>query len=93
MKTLQRWCAVVWLAIVLGVGAAAAQQPKPQEEWISINELPAQDQLPAAPLLISAYAFVLVALFFYVFSVARRLTKVQQEISQLDSTIKQGHKG
>ena len=92
MKTLQRWCAVVGLSIVLGVGAAA-QQPKPQEEWISINELPAQDQLPAAPLLISAYAFVLVALFFYVFSVARRLTKVQQEISQLDSTIKQGHKG
>ena len=92
MRTLQRWCAVVWLSIVLGI-VAAAQQPPPQDEFIPISELPAQDQLPAAPLLITAYAFVLVALFLYVFSVARRLTNVQQELNRLDATIKQGHKG
>jgi CcmD family protein len=82
----------VWLLIVWGI-VVAAQQPTPQDEFIPISELPAQDQLPAAPLLITAYAFVLVALFLYVFSVARRLTNVQQELSRLDSTIKQGNKG
>jgi CcmD family protein len=62
MKTLKRWCALVWLSA-------------------------------AAPLLIGAYAFVMAVLFLYVLSVARRLTNVQQEISRLDSAIKQGHKG
>jgi CcmD family protein len=91
MRTLQRWCAVVWLSIVWGI-VVAAQQPTPKDEWIPLSELPAQDQLPAAPLLIAAYAFVLVALFLYVFSVARRLTNVQQELNRLDAAIKQGNK-
>ena len=49
--------------------------------------------MPAAPLLIGAYAFVMAVLFLYVVSVARRLTTVQQEITRLDSAIKQGNKG
>jgi CcmD family protein len=46
--------------------------------------------MPAAPLLISAYAFVMIVLFVYVVSVARRLTTLQQELNRLDATIKQG---
>jgi CcmD family protein len=52
--------------------------------------LPPQEQLAAAPLLIGAYAFVLVVLFLYVYSVARRLTNVQRELDRLDTTMKQG---
>jgi CcmD family protein len=89
MTTLKRWCAVVSLVIVWGV-TLAAQQPSQQGQFIPVSELPPQEQLPAAPLLIGAYAFVLVVLFVYVFSVARRLTAVQQELERLDSSVKQG---
>ncbi len=92
MKTLKRWCAVVWLLVTWGM-VAAAQQPSQQGEFLPLNELPPQERMPAAPLLIGAYAFVMAVLFLYVLSVARRLTNVQQEINRLDSAIKQGNKG
>ena len=91
MKTLQRWCAVAWMSIVWGI-VVAAQQPPRQDEYVPISQLPPQDQLPAAPLLIVAYAFVLVVLFLYVLSVARRLTNVQRELDRLDTTLKQGNR-
>jgi hypothetical protein len=47
----------------LSVSAAAfqqqpEQQPKQTDEFVPISQLPAQDQLPAAPLLVIAYALV-----------------------------------
>ena len=94
MQTLKRWCAVLSLVCVWAVASVAAQQPSPQpsqqNEFIPIDQLPPQEQLAAAPLLIGAYVFVLAVLFVYVFSVARRLTNVQRELDRLDTTIKQG---
>lgn len=55
-----------------------------------VSQLPPQDQLPAAPLLVTAYAFVWIALFGYVVSVARRLTKVQREVERLEADMKRG---
>ena len=70
----------------------AAQQPPPQqqEEFVPIDELPPQDQLPAAPLLVTAYSLVVLALFGYVVSVARRLGTVQRELQRLESDLKRG---
>ena len=68
--------------------ALQAQQPQQQEEFVPIDELPPQDQLPAAPLLVTAYAFVVLALFAYVVSVARRLGGVQRELDRLQSDLK-----
>jgi len=65
-----------------------ASQPKQQDEFVPINELPPQDQLPAAPLLISAYVFVLLALFAYLYSVARRLNSVEREVERLEGDVK-----
>jgi CcmD family protein len=90
MRTLKRWCAALSLSIAWGMAAVAAQQPAKQDDWIPVSQLPPQEQMPAAPLLIGAYAFVLVVLFTYVFIVARRLTHVQQELDRLDTSIKQG---
>ena len=69
---------------------AAQQPPQQQDEFIPLDQLPPQEQMPAAPLLIGAYAFVMVVLFLYVLSVARRLASVQQEISRLDSSDQAG---
>jgi CcmD family protein len=68
-------------------------QPQQQDEFVPISQLPAQDQLPAAPLLVTAYAFVWLALFAYVVSVARRLAGVQREVERLESDIKRGTRG
>jgi CcmD family protein len=57
---------------------------------VPVSQLPPQDQLPAAPLLVTAYAFVWIALFGYVVSVARRLTKVQREVERLEADMKRG---
>jgi CcmD family protein len=66
------------------------QQPEQQNEFVPIDQLPPQEQLPAAPLLIAAYAVVLIALFVYVVSVARRLSAVQRELTRLESDMKRG---
>jgi CcmD family protein len=74
-----------------------AQQPQPQpeqqDEFVPVSQLPAQDQLPAAPLLVTAYAFVWLALFGYLISVGRRLSYVQREVTRLESDMKRGTRG
>jgi CcmD family protein len=89
MMMLKRWCAVLAVWMMSGL-MLAAQQPTRQDEFVPIDQLPPAEQLAAAPLLIGAYVFVLVVLFLYVYSVARRLTNVQRELDRLDTTIKQG---
>jgi CcmD family protein len=66
----------------------AQQQPKQQEEFTPIEQLPPEEQLPAAPLLVGAYAFVLLMLFGYMLMVSRRLTTIQQEVERLDTDLK-----
>jgi CcmD family protein len=45
--------------------------------------LPPEEQLPAARLLIAAYGFVWVALMAYVWSIWRRLTRVERELTHV----------
>jgi CcmD family protein len=66
---------------------AQSQPPKQTDEFVPISQLPPQDQLPAAPLLVTAYAFVWLVLFGYLMSVARRLTRVQREVERLESDV------
>jgi CcmD family protein len=87
------------MSVLLLCAPLAAQQPQPQpqpqqqEEFVPVSQLPAQDQLPAAPLLVSAYAFVWIVLFAYLTSVARRLSRVQREVERLESDMKRGTRG
>ena len=81
---------LVLFASAPNAGAQQPPQPEQQNEFIPIDQLPPQDQLPAAPLLVAAYAIVMLALFFYVVSVARRLTTVQREMERLESDLKRG---
>jgi len=81
------------LILLFGAPVAAqsqqpAPQPQQQEEFVPVSQLPPQDQLPAAPLLVTAYSFVWIVLFGYVVSVARRLSKVQHEVDRLESDMK-----
>ncbi len=73
------------LLLVLLPGALLwAQQPAaPQGEFVPLSSIPQAEQLPAAPLVIAAYAFVWVALLVYVWSLWRRMTKLERELADL----------
>jgi CcmD family protein len=60
-----------------------AQPPSSQEDFVPVSALPQAEQLPAAPLLIAAYAFVWVALMAYVWSLWKRMTKLERELADL----------
>jgi CcmD family protein len=77
----------VVLALVAKVVVVVAQ-PERQDEWVPVSQLPLTEQMPAAPLLVGAYVVVLVGLFAYVLSVARRVGTVQREIERLDGELK-----
>ena len=64
--------------------ALVLQPPPGQGEFVPISQLPPGDQLPAAPLLIAAYAFVWVALLGYLWSIWRRLGKVEADLQTLE---------
>jgi hypothetical protein len=59
-------------------------QPAPQNEFVPIDKLPPADQLPSAPLLVGAYAFVWLAAMFYMWTIWRRLGKVEADLHALE---------
>jgi hypothetical protein len=83
---------VVLLPAGLTVPASAAQEPptEQQGEFVPAGDLPQREQVPAAPLLIGAYAFVMLALFGYLVSVSRRIGAVKADISRLEAELKRG---
>lgn len=91
--TIRRLLAAMLLVTAL-VAAAGAQQPpqEPTDEFVPVSELPPADQMPSAPLVISAYAFAWLAIGAYVVSVARRLTDAQREVSRLEGELKRGNR-
>lgn len=87
------------LAMVALVGAMAAgpvttyaqQPPTPaQEGFVPADQLPPDDQLPAAPLLITAYAIAWVAVLGYLWSIWRRLGKVERELAEVGRRLEAG---
>jgi CcmD family protein len=69
--------------VLLSSTAFAFQPPAGQSEFVPADSVPLADQLPAAPLLITAYAFVWLAVAVYLFSIWRRLNTVETEMRAL----------
>ena len=76
----------IYLAVVLLTNAVVFAQPG-QSEFRPVTEIPASEQLPSAPLVIAAYAFVWLAFMVYVWMMWRKLGKVDQELSHLSAQI------
>jgi len=78
MKALITFVWSLWLTIPM----LAFQPPAgpPIEGFEPIDKLPPAEQLPAAPLLVAAYVFAWLAVFFYLWTVWRRLNKVEAEM-------------
>jgi CcmD family protein len=63
--------------------ALAGQAPAWQGAFVPVDSVPLADQLPAAPLLVTAYAFVWIAVMVYLWTIWRRLNKVEDEMRAL----------
>ena len=87
---MRRLLALFALLVVLlspAVGVARAWQP-PQtpaatDGFVPVTDLPPTEQLPAAPMVIGAYAFIWVAVLVYVGLLWKRLGVVQKELDAL----------
>jgi len=76
---------------VIGIATAGSALAQPVEgQFEPMRSLPQQEQLAAAPLLVAAYAFVWAVLLVYVWTVWRRLMKVERDIQQLASRVADG---
>jgi CcmD family protein len=62
----------------------AFQAADSQDGFRPLSELPPGQQLPAAPFLVGAYAFIWIALMVYLWSIMRRLNKVEREMRVLE---------
>jgi CcmD family protein len=65
-------------------GQPAQPPPQQQGEFVPLAEAGPQEQLPAAPLLIAAYAFVWVALLAYAWTIAQRVRQVEADLRVLE---------
>jgi hypothetical protein len=81
---IQRAFIVVSSVLLVTAPSWAFQAPAAQDGFVPVNELPPTEQLPAAPFLIGAYAFFLVLMVGYIWSVARRLSRVEKEMAVLE---------
>ena len=76
------------LPVTLALAQAPAQPAAAQGDFVPVNQLPAQaEQLPAAPLLLAAYAFVWVALLVYVWSLWKRMARLERELADLQRRV------
>ena len=84
--------ALVALAVLAGGASIQAQQPPAggQEGFVPVDNLPQQEQLPAAPLVMGAYAVAWVAVFGYLWSIWRRLGSVEHDILVVSRRIESG---
>jgi CcmD family protein len=78
--------------LILATAAVSAAQPPSagQGGFVPIDQLPAPESFPAAPLVIAAYAFAWLAVLVYVFSVWRRLNRVESELREVIGRLERG---
>ena len=79
----------LWIALVTVVllGTTTFAQP-PQngspDGFVPLSSLPPGEEMPAAPFVIGAYAFFLLLMLFYLWTIWNRLSKVEKDMRELE---------
>jgi CcmD family protein len=71
-------------AMLQATMVSLAAQPATNQQWETISEIPPSEQLPAAPLLVTAYAIVWLVPMLYLWFIWSRLNKVEREVRDLE---------
>ena len=91
MRMLMRIVRVALVGVLLlGVPAVASAQPPPQEGFVPVDQLPGEEELPAAPLVAAAYGIAWAAVLIYLFSIWKRLNAVEREMADVARRIGTG---
>jgi len=78
------------IAVIANLILALQQQPTIPEGFVPVTGAPATEQIPAAPLVVASYAFFLLLMVFYLWTIWRRIGKVETEMQALER--RQGEK-
>ena len=82
---------VVAVLVLLWAGGQttfAAQPPEAaQDGFVPMGDIPPEDQLPAAPLLVAAYSAVWALSIGYLWTIWRRLGTVERELADVTRRI------
>ena len=96
-KTSRGWllgAAMILCAMVfLGAPAAAAVQQAPAttpDGFVPASSLPARQEMPAAPLVVAAYSVAWLAIYFYLWTIWRRIARVEREMLDVSRRIEAG---
>ena len=75
-----------WQPLSTTLTAQSQPPPKPAatDEFVPIDQLPPQEQVPAAPMVVAAYSFVWIAFMAYVLSLVKRIRKVETDLAALE---------
>ena len=85
--------ATLFIVIFYTVSLFAQQVPPGAPEgFVPLDPSVAREQLPAAPLVMGAYGIAWILLIGYLWSIWRRLAKVQQEIAVVSRRLEGGSK-
>ena len=71
---------------------AMQQPPAPPDGFVPASSLPGQEQLPAAPLVIIAYAVVWLLALGYLWSIWNRLTQAERELAAVNRRLATGQR-
>jgi CcmD family protein len=91
MRILKYTLALCLVAVfVIAAGDLYALQPPSQDGFVPVEQLGNQEQLPATPLVAAAYGVAWAAILVYVWTIWRRLARVEREIAEVSRRITAG---
>jgi hypothetical protein len=77
------WIAIVSLVLIGVPALAQPPQGSSPDGFVPLSSLPPGEELPGGRFLVAAYAFFLLLMLFYLWTIWNRLSKVEKEMREL----------